>query len=148
MARINTNVGAMVANTNLAKSQKALNTSLERLSSGMRINSGADDPAGLIASETLRSEIQGITTGIDNPRTRQQRDHHFADAAPWVKSPTCWYPSRGWWCRRPTPGALSPDEIQANQLQVDSAIASITRISNSTISLPGLNCSTVRSGYV
>ena len=45
MARINTNVGAIVANTNLAKSQKSLNQSLQRLSSGLRINSGADDPA-------------------------------------------------------------------------------------------------------
>ncbi|MEI8197431.1 MAG: flagellin, partial [Phycisphaerae bacterium] len=66
MARINTNVGALIANTNLNRSQKALSQSLQRLSSGMRINSGADDPAGLIASESLRSEMQGITQAIDN----------------------------------------------------------------------------------
>ena len=66
MARINTNVGAIVANTNLAKSQKSLNQSLQRLSSGLRINSGADDPAGLIASESLRSELAGINQAVDN----------------------------------------------------------------------------------
>ena len=50
MARINTNVPALVAQTNLRRSQRDLQISLERLSSGLRINRGADDPAGLIVS--------------------------------------------------------------------------------------------------
>jgi len=60
MARINTNVPALVAQTNLRRSQRDLQVSLERLSSGLRINRGADDPAGLIVSENLRSEIAGV----------------------------------------------------------------------------------------
>src|ERR1041385_1578181 len=66
MARINTNISALMAQRGLAKSQKNLSDTLERLSSGLKINRGADDPAGLIASENLRSEISGINQAISN----------------------------------------------------------------------------------
>ena len=66
MARINTNVSALTAQRGLAKSQKQMSDTLQRLSTGLRINRGADDPAGLIASEGLRSEISGINQAIDN----------------------------------------------------------------------------------
>ncbi|MFN3963423.1 MAG: flagellin, partial [Fimbriimonadaceae bacterium] len=49
--RINTNVSAMSALRNLNSTSMDLNKSVQRLSTGLRINSGADDPAGLIASE-------------------------------------------------------------------------------------------------
>ncbi len=45
MARINTNVAALTAQRGLAKSHATLNSTLQRLSTGLRINSGADDPA-------------------------------------------------------------------------------------------------------
>src|SRR3982751_326587 len=66
MARINTNVASLTAQRGLQKSQKQLGSTLQRLSTGLRINRGADDPAGLIASEGLRSEISGISQAIDN----------------------------------------------------------------------------------
>src|SRR5690606_34163637 len=66
MARINTNVASLTAQRGLSKAHRSLNETLQRLSSGLRINRGADDPAGLIASENLRSEIAGITQAIDN----------------------------------------------------------------------------------
>src|SRR5438132_3383138 len=66
MARINANVASLTAQRGLAQSQKTLSDTLQRLSTGLRINRGADDPAGLIASEGLRSEISGITQAIDN----------------------------------------------------------------------------------
>ena len=145
MSRINTNVGAIVANTNLAKSQRSLSTSLQRLSSGLRINSGADDPAGLIASEKLRSEIQGISTAIDNS-TRASNVITTADAALGEVS-NLLVSIKGLVVQAANSGALSPDEIQANQLQVDSAVASITRISNST-SFAGLKLLDGSLGYV
>jgi flagellin len=145
MARINTNVGAIIANTNLAKSQKSLSTSLQRLSSGMRINSGADDPAGLIASETLRSEIQGISTAIDNS-TRASNVISTADAALGEVS-NLLVSIKGLVVQAANTGGLSNDEIEANQLQVDSAIASITRISNST-SFAGLKLLDGSLGYI
>jgi flagellin len=145
MARINTNVGAIVANTNLAKSQSALNQSLQRLSSGMRINSGADDPAGLIASETLRSEIQGVTTAIDNA-TRASNVITTADGALSEVS-NLLVSIKGLVVQAANTGGLSQDEIDANQLQVDSAIASITRISNTT-SFAGLKLLDGSLGYI
>src|SRR5215468_5698563 len=66
MSRINTNVSSLIAQRILTKNNKDLNTSLERLSTGLRINTGADNPAGLIASENLRAEKAGITQAIDN----------------------------------------------------------------------------------
>ncbi|MEO2005839.1 MAG: flagellin [Candidatus Poribacteria bacterium] len=66
MFRINTNVLAMTAQRKLIQTGKELSTSMERLSSGLRINHAADDPAGLVASETLRARIAGQKTANDN----------------------------------------------------------------------------------
>ena len=57
MTRINTNLSSLTAQHSLKKSNSALETALTRLSTGLRINSGKDDPAGLIASEQLRTEV-------------------------------------------------------------------------------------------
>src|SRR3978361_270092 len=66
MSRINTNVTSLVAQRVLAKNNSQLNTSLQRLSTGLKINTGADEPAGLIASENLKSEQTGIATALNN----------------------------------------------------------------------------------
>ncbi len=54
MTRINTNVGSLNAQKSLQWTNVQLQQALTRLSTGLRINSGRDDPAGLIASEILR----------------------------------------------------------------------------------------------
>ncbi len=61
-----TNLSSVVAQRSLGVSQRQLALSLERLSSGLRINRGADDPAGLIVSERLRAEIAAVNQAIDN----------------------------------------------------------------------------------
>lgn len=58
--RINTNVPALIAQRNLKNTRAALDTTLERLSSGSRINHAGDDAAGLAISESLRAQIRGI----------------------------------------------------------------------------------------
>ncbi|MCS6776481.1 MAG: flagellin, partial [Chthonomonadaceae bacterium] len=58
--RINTNVTALNALRNLQDVSAAVSRSIERLSSGLRINRAADDPAGLIISESLRAQIDGL----------------------------------------------------------------------------------------
>ncbi|HEY8668909.1 MAG TPA: flagellin [Tepidisphaeraceae bacterium] len=130
MARINTNVASLSAQRGLSKSQKSLSDTLQRLSSGLRINRGADDPAGLIASEGLRSEVSGITQAIDNSSraanvisTAEGALSEVANLLLTIKDLVV---------QAANAGALSPDEIKANQLQVDSAVESITRISNTT----------------
>jgi flagellin len=64
--RINTNVQALNAQRNLGINTNMLNKSLERLSSGMRINKAADDAAGLAISETLRAQIRGMRQAVAN----------------------------------------------------------------------------------
>ena len=66
MVRINTNITSLSAQVNLTRANRDLSATLQRLSSGLRINRGADDPAGLIASETLRAEMASITKAISN----------------------------------------------------------------------------------
>jgi hypothetical protein len=136
MARINTNVGSLVAQTQLGRAQGSLSQALQRLSSGLRINSGADDPAGLIASESLRSEIQGVTTAIDN----SQRATNIISTAEGALSEVSnlLVSMKALAVQAANTGAMSPDEIKANQLQIDSAVQSITRISNVT-NFAGLN---------
>ena len=63
---INTNVMSLNAQRNLTKSNTALATSLQRLSSGLRVNSAKDDAAGLAISETLTSKIRGNAVAIRN----------------------------------------------------------------------------------
>ena len=136
MARINTNVSSLMAQRNLTGAHASLNQALQRLSSGLKINRGADDPAGLIASEMLRSEIAGISQAIDNSEraasviaTAEGALDEVASLLLNIKELTVEAANKG---------AISPEEIRANQLQIDSAVQSITRISNTT-NFAGLN---------
>ena len=66
MTRINTNVQNLVAKRTLDANNMSLTTALNRLSTGLRINTGKDDPAGLIASEGLRASKVAITGAYPN----------------------------------------------------------------------------------
>jgi flagellin len=63
---INTNVASLTAQRNLTGSQGDLSTSLQRLSSGLRINSAKDDAAGLAISERFSAQIRGLNQGVRN----------------------------------------------------------------------------------
>ncbi|WP_084125111.1 flagellin [Demequina sp. NBRC 110054] len=63
---VNNNIAALNAYRNLSSTQNDLNSSLEKLSSGYRINRAADDAAGLSISEGLRSQIGGLTVAVRN----------------------------------------------------------------------------------
>src|SRR5258708_12594875 len=62
--QINTNVTALDALRNLQNVSNSVSTSIQRLSSGLRINQAADDPAGLIISESLRAQIDGLNQAV------------------------------------------------------------------------------------
>ncbi|MGB1159485.1 MAG: flagellin [Porticoccaceae bacterium] len=66
MATINTNVAATLTTYALSKNERALNQSLERLSTGLRINSAADDAAGLAISSTMTTQIKGLDMAVKN----------------------------------------------------------------------------------
>ncbi len=135
MSRINTNVSALVAQHNLGRSNADLKTRLERLSTGLQINRGADNPAGLIVSERLRSEISGITQAISNAE-RASNVIATTEAALQEVS-TLLTSIKALTVEAANTGAFSRTEIEANQLQINSAVESITRISN-TASFAGL----------
>lgn len=130
MTRINTNVPALTALSQLRRSGNSLQTTLQRLSSGLRINRGADDPAGLIVSENLRSEIAGIRQAIAN----SQRASNIVATSEGALNEVAALLNdiQDLIIEAANTGGVSAEEIRANQLQIDSAIESITRIANST----------------
>ena len=135
MGRINSNIASVIAQANLNRSQNELQVRLERLSTGLQINRGKDDPAGLIISERIRSDIQGINQGIKNSDRASSMisttEASLAEVNDLLNS------IRGLIVQSANTGANSQAERDANQLQIDSAIDSITRISN-TASFGGL----------
>jgi flagellin len=130
MSRINTNISSLTAIHRLTQNQSNLSLHLERLSSGLRINRGADAPAGLIASETLRSEINGISQAINNAQRAGNVVNTAEGALTEVNSLLLEIQSLT--NEAANTGALSSQEIEANQLQVDTIINSINRIANTT----------------
>ena len=71
MLSINTNVGALLATHSSYKVNKSMETSMARLSSGKRINSGADDAAGLFITKRMAGEIQGLNQAVRNAADAQ-----------------------------------------------------------------------------
>ena len=66
MSVINTNITSMIGQQNLSKSQNALTTSMERLSSGLRINSAKDDAAGQAIANRMSAQITGLSQAQRN----------------------------------------------------------------------------------
>lgn len=128
MSRIVTNVQSLVAQRVLGQKNQDLNQALTRLSTGLKINSGSDDPAGLIASESLRAEKVAIGAAIDNARRAdnvlsvaegalQEVNRLLLDLEDLVD-------------RSASTAGLSDAELAANQSQIDAILQSIDRISN------------------
>ena len=123
MSRINTNVSSLIAQKTLGRSNAQLQQALSRLSSGLRINTGKDDPAGLIASENLRRDITSVE--------RANQLISTADAALGQIS-NLLTDIRGLVVEAANSGVLSDEQIAANQLQVDSSLEAIDRIAQVT----------------
>ncbi len=130
MTRINTNVSSLTAQNRLQRTNNDLNSALTRLSTGLRINSGKDDPAGLIASESLRSDITSINKALSNTQRANQIIGTADSALGQVSS--LLNDVRGLVTEAANKGALSDDEIAANQLQIDSSLEAINRIAQTT----------------
>jgi flagellin len=130
MSRINTNVSSLIAQRSLSQNNAQLNSSLERLSTGLRINSGADDPAGLIASENLQAEQTGISTAINNAG---QAGNVIGTAEGGLNEVSSLLVQlQGLVGQAANTGGLSSDQVAADQLQVDSVLSTINRIAQAT----------------
>jgi len=128
--RINTNTAAMTALRNLTNVSDNFTRSIERLSSGLRINRGADDPAGLIISENLRAQIVGLAQATNNAQ----------DAANLVKTAegaldeiqNLLRTMRQLAVHAANTGVNDLNAVQADQTQIRSALESINRIAEQT----------------
>lgn len=130
MSRINSNIPSLIGRRVLNGQNTKLNQSLERLSTGLRINSGKDDPAGLIASEKLRVEQVAIKSAISNVG-RAVNVVSVAEAG-LVEVNKLLTDLEDLVDRSANEAGISNDERSANQLQIDAILNSINRISNST----------------
>ena len=130
MTRINTNVASTRGLRNLNKANSGLDTALQRLSTGSKINSGKDNPSGLIAGESLRLQVTTIEQSIKNSN-RASNVLATADGALGEISGLL-NQIRGLVQEGLNSGALSSTEIEANQLQIDAALNAINRVSANT----------------
>ena len=130
MSRINTNVSSMISQRNLGAANRGLSSSLERLSTGLRINRGADDPSGLIASEALRSEIRSIDSAIGNAERAEKVVNIAEGGLQEVNSLLLELQSLVG--QSANEAGISEDEKKANQLEIDSILQTIDRISQTT----------------
>ena len=130
MGTINTNIASLIAQRALLNASNAMTTSLQRLSTGLRINSAADDPAGLIASLNLGDEQTGINSALSNAQAATNMLGTADGALDQVSSLLTQL--QGLVVQSANTGGLSQDQISANQAQVDSILTSINQIANST----------------
>jgi flagellin len=127
---INTNVSSLIAQQSLTNANNELKTSLTNLSTGLKINSGADDPAGYIASQNLQAEQTGISMAIDNAN---RANNVIGTAAGGLNEVSNLLNQLdGLVNQSANTGGLSTAEVSANQLQVDSILSTINRIAGST----------------
>lgn len=130
MSRINTNVQSLLAQRVLGLNNKNLNQSLERLSTGTRINRGKDDPAGLIASENLRAEATSLTAAIGNAERADQVVNIAEGGLQEVSN--LLNELQGLLTTTANQAGLGEQEKLANQQQVDSILQTIDRIASAT----------------
>ncbi len=130
MSRINTNVSSLIAQNVLGQNNKSLGTALQRLSTGLRINRGKDDPAGLIASEALRAEKSSLNAAIGNAERADQVANIAEGGLQEVSNLLT--ELQGLLTSSANDAGLSVAEKEANQLQIDSILQTIDRVSGST----------------
>ncbi|MDO0946519.1 FliC/FljB family flagellin [Chromohalobacter israelensis] len=129
MAVINTNITAMIGQQNLSQSQSALSTSMERLSSGLRINSAADDAAGQAIANRMSSQITGLgqaqrnaNDGISVAQTTEGALNQVNDNLQRVRELTV----------QAQNGTNSQEDLNSIQDEIGQRLAEIDRISEET----------------
>jgi len=124
------NVGALNARNNLTRSSSALNKSIERLSSGFKVNRGADGPAALVISEKQRAQIAGLRTAIDNTEKAVSVVQTAEGALNEINS--ILVKVRSLALDSANAGVNDDDAFAANQAEISNALDTINRISTNT----------------
>jgi flagellin len=128
--RINLNASALNAHRQLSTTDTALGSSIEKLSSGYRINRAADDPAGLAISENLRAQVSGLGQAISNSSDAVNLIRTAEGALSQVH--TLLRTMRNLALHAANTGTNDPTAIQADQTQIASALAALDRIAENT----------------
>ncbi|KOF52104.1 flagellin, partial [Achromobacter sp. DMS1] len=128
-AVINTNYLSLVAQTNLNKSQSALGTAIERLSSGLRINSAKDDAAGQAIANRFTANIKGLTQasrnandGISIAQTTEGALNEINNNLQRIRELTV----------QATNGTNSDSDLKSIQDEIGQRLAEINRVSEQT----------------
>jgi flagellin len=128
--RINHNIAAINANRNLKLTNEALNKSMQKLSSGFRINAAADDPAGLVISEQFRSQIAGLNRAIANSEGSISMIQTAEGALTEINN--LLISMRELAIHAANEGFNDADQLAADQAEIDNAITTIDRIAANT----------------
>ncbi|MBW3541000.1 MAG: hypothetical protein KY476_12075 [Planctomycetes bacterium] len=127
---VNTNISALIAQTSLQRSNNRISETLGRLSTGLRINSSADDPSGLVLSEFQRAQIAGLSQAISNidraVAVTQTADGGLSEVSGLLTE------LRGLVIDSANNGALDRQSLEANQQNVTSILDTIDRIALSS----------------
>ena len=128
--RINHNIASMNSYRNLIGNDTGLSKSLERLSSGLRINKSADDPAGLVVSENMRAQIAGLGQAMENSEIATAMVQTAEGALTEVNA--LLVSMRELAIHAANEGANSAADLAADQAEIDNALDTIDRISTNT----------------
>ncbi|MFK7819621.1 MAG: flagellin [Planctomycetaceae bacterium] len=127
---ISNNVSSLMAQNNLNRTSSALGKSIERLSSGLKVNRGADGPAALVISEKQRAQISGLRQAIENSekavsvvQTAEGALNEINGLLTKVRSLAL---------DSANTGVNDDDALAANQAEITNALETIDRIANNT----------------
>ena len=130
LLRINNNIAAINTQRNLNVNSFNLNKTLQKLSSGFRINVAADGPADLVISESLRSQIGGIRAAL---RNTQEAANFVGIAEGALKEVSDLLAQmRALAVHAANTGVVSTTQIAADQAELDNALSTINRINEVT----------------
>ena len=128
--RVNQNIGAVNVHRNLQATDNAVSKSIEKLSSGFRINRAADDPAGLALSEYLRAQVDGLGQALSNSSDAINMIKTAEGALTEVN--TLLRSMRDLALHASNVGVNNSETAGADQAQIKSAIESLSRIASTT----------------
>ncbi|SOE63422.1 flagellin [Burkholderia sp. OK233] len=129
MLGINSNINSLVAQQNLSGSQSALSQAITRLSSGKRINSAADDAAGLAISTRMQTQINGLNQGVSNANDGVSMIQTASSA---LSSLTSSLQRIRQLAVQASTGSLSSSDQAALQKEVSAQISEVNRIASQT----------------
>jgi len=129
MLTINSNISSLVAQENLTGSGNALSQAITRLSSGKRINSAADDAAGLAISTTLQTQINGLNQGVSNANDGTSV---VQTASSGLSQITSSLQTIRQLAVEASNGTLSSSDVSALQQEVNQQISEVNRVASQT----------------